>query len=83
MLHLYCHNATAVVVFQAGRGKDPFLEASTRQLWLVCAQYDIMLDIGHVEGKSLLVSADELSRQHLGKSIKTDLRDSWTVDGYR
>ena len=50
----------AVIVFQAGRGRDSFLQACVRQLWYVCAKNGITLGVGHVPGASLLDSIQKL-----------------------
>ena len=67
LLHLFCDNKAAVTIFQAGRGKDPFLQAGTRDIWQTCAQWDITLAVSHMPGELLQDTADALSRYHLGQ----------------
>ena len=62
LVHLFSDSSMAVMVFQAGRGRDELLQSCPTQLWLVCAQPDITLRVGHVPGQSLLELADALSR---------------------
>ena len=50
-------------VLSSGTGRDPFLCACARKLWLISALESTSLTIVHKEGK-LLVLADALSRFH-------------------
>ena len=59
-----------MAIFHAGRGRDPFLQACAREIWLTCAVSDIILAVGHVSGASLTDTADALSRWHLGQVYK-------------
>ena len=34
LIHLYSDNATAVAIFQAGRGRDEFTQACAREVWI-------------------------------------------------
>jgi hypothetical protein len=38
-----------------------------REIWLLCAQLDISLQVSHIAGADLTTSADALSRMHLGQ----------------
>ena len=67
LLHLFSDSATALAIFQAGKGRDAFLQACAWEIWLTCAVWDITLAVGHVSGVSLTATADALSRYHLGK----------------
>ena len=50
-VHLFSdNNATAVAIFPAGKGKDAFIQACDRDIWLTCAAWDITLAVGHVSG---------------------------------
>ena len=60
----------AVAIFQAGRGRDLFIQACARELWLTCAAWDITLAVGHVSGTFLEDTADALSRDHLGQPYR-------------
>ena len=67
LVHLFCDNTTAVAIFQAGKGRDPFLHACTREMWLTSAIWDITLTIGHMARESLAASTDALSHWYLGQ----------------
>ena len=43
---LYCE--IAITIFQAGCGRNPFIQARARQLWLVCTSNDITMAVGVV-----------------------------------
>ena len=58
---VYCDNMTSVAVLRTGRGRDPFLLACARDVWLHTAQFDIELEIQHAPGCTL-ATADALSR---------------------
>jgi hypothetical protein len=63
---LHCDSATAVAVLQLGKGRDPFVQQCARELWLTTAIQDIQLKVEHVPGEQLALTADALSRYHLG-----------------
>jgi hypothetical protein len=65
--HLHCDSATAVAVLQLGRGRSDILQTVAREIWLLCAQLDISLQVSHIAGADLTASADALSRMHLGQ----------------
>ena len=65
LVHLFFDNATVVAIFQAGRGRDDFIQAYARELWLTCNAWDITLAVGHVPGTSLEDTADALSHLHI------------------
>ena len=56
-----------MAIFQVGRGRDAFIQACAREVWLTCAAWDITLAVGHVAGTMLEATADALSRFHLGQ----------------
>ena len=70
LVHLFSDNTTAVAIFHVGRGRDSFLQACAREIWLTCAVWDITLAVGDVSGASLTDTADALSRWHLGQVYK-------------
>ena len=70
LFHLLSDNSTDVVIFQAEKGKDPFLQACTKEIWLTCAAWNITLAVGHVAGVTLTSTADDLSQWHLGQAFK-------------
>jgi hypothetical protein len=65
-VHLHSDSATAVAVLQLGRGRSALLQTVAREIWLLCAQHDINLQVSHIAGAQLTASADALSRLHLG-----------------
>ena len=67
---MYCDNDAAVHIFQAGRGRDLFLQSCAHQLWLTCASHDITLAVDHIPGEFLTSSADALSWWHTGQQFK-------------
>ena len=70
LLHLFCDNQVAVIIFQAGWGKGPSLKACARDIWQTCAQWDITLTVGYILGSSLKDTADALSHYHLGPTYR-------------
>jgi hypothetical protein len=69
-VQLQSDSATAVAVLQAGRGRDPFLQAAAREFWLLAARHSIELRVVHISGSELLSSVDALSRSHTHSSFK-------------
>ena len=47
--------------------KESFLKTCAREIWLHCATWDVTLVVEHVSGESLTLTADALSRYHLGQ----------------
>ena len=41
LLHLYTDNTMAAAIFERGRGRDSFIQACARELWLVCTEHDL------------------------------------------
>ena len=70
LVHLHTDNNTAAAIFQLGRGRDSYIQACARELWLICAVNDIMLVVSHVPGESLTETVDALSRFHLGQPFQ-------------
>ena len=60
----------AVNVLQHGRSRDPFMLQCARNVWMLLSLYQITLISEHVSGESLILSADALSRYHLGGEFK-------------
>ncbi len=75
LVHILSDSATAVAVMEAGRGRDAFLQACAREVWLQAANHDIDLVVKHVAGESLLPTADALSRFHLGGIFRDRVHD--------
>ena len=67
LVHLFSDNATAVAIFQASKGRDAFIQACARDIWLTCTAWDITLAVGHVSGTSLEDTADALSHWQMGQ----------------
>ncbi len=67
LVHLHSDSATAVAIMQVGRGRDSFLQACAREIWLTAALHDITLIVSHIPGRDLQDTADALSREHLGE----------------
>ena len=67
LVHLFSDNQTAVAIFQAGRGSDPFLQVCVKEIWLTSAIRDTTLAIGHVAGDSLNDTVDALTHWSLGQ----------------
>ena len=63
-------NAAVVSIINSGSNRDPFLAACTRTLWLIKAQYNIMVSVSHIRGKDN-VYADILSRWPSMKHTKS------------
>ena len=68
-MHLYCDYDTAVHIFQAGKGWDPFFESCARQLCLSCVSHDIILAVGYIPDEFLTSSANALSRWHMDQQF--------------
>ncbi len=71
LVHLHSDSATAVAIMQAGRGRNPFLQACAREAWVIAAINDLTLVVTHIPGRQLQDTADALSREHLGAPFTT------------
>ena len=58
---IWCDNQAVVEVFSNNKIKDPFLMASVHTAWLICANYNIKLQVNHIRGAAN-VYAEILSR---------------------
>ena len=65
---IHCDNMAAVMVCKTGKTRDNFLGTCYRNLWLICALFDIDLEVVHIEGKKNVI-ADVLSRINLKKQV--------------
>ena len=80
-MHLYSDSATAVAIFQAGRGRDPVIQVNASELWLRCSEHDIKLGISHTPGEELMNTADSATgtqeqcsvRESVGLSRNRDI----------
>ena len=43
LVHLFSDNTTAVTIFQVGKGRDAFIQAYAREIWLTCTAWNITL----------------------------------------
>ena len=60
-IKMYCDNMAVVEVLQAGKARDQTLATCARNIWLICALYNIDLIVVHIPGKQNVL-ADLLSR---------------------
>ena len=59
---LYSDNATAVAIFQPGKGQDDFIQACASEVWVTCATWDVTLVVGHIPGSCLADTVESFSR---------------------
>ena len=69
---IYCDNLAVVQVVASSKTKDSFLGACIRNLWLVAAHFDILLQIQHIRGEHN-IRADLLSRIYSDKPVNQHL----------
>ena len=50
-----------------GRGKGPFIQACTHEIWFEYAQHEVRLGVSHTQVVALEGSADALSHWHLAQ----------------
>ena len=81
LFHLCCQQISPVSIFQAGRGRDDFIQACAREVWITCATWDITLVVGHIPGAQLATTADALSHWHLGQTFKNKVASLLTAKG--
>ena len=62
-VQLFCDNWAVVQVVHSGRGRDAFLNACLRNIWLETASHDIELRVTHIRGIDNII-ADILSRSY-------------------
>ena len=68
----FCDNMAVVQVVGSGRTRDKFLALCIRNIWLLAAQFDIELEVRHVEGKKNVI-ADALSRLYSDKPVNYEI----------
>ena len=73
-VNLHSDSATAVAIFQVGKGQDAFIQACAWQIWLKCAIHEVTLAFSHIPGESLTSTTDALSRWHMGTLYKDELK---------
>ena len=71
---VFCDNAAAICAINSGRAQDPILQGAIRELWLLCATFDVTLTARHKPGE-LMVKADALSRLYLPHKNTQTFRD--------
>ena len=72
-IHLYLDNTTAIKYLSKMGGRKPVLNDLTREVWIWCAERNIMLTVFHIAGERN-VHADRLSRQKVNKDME------WMLD---
>ena len=60
-IKIYCDNMAVLEVLRNGRARDNVLALMARNIWLVCAMFNIHIVVIHIPGKNSVV-ADLLSR---------------------
>ena len=73
-MHLFSDSTKAVTIFQAGKGRDQFIQACTREIWLMFAGHEIILRFSHTLRMALEESADALSYWYMGQLFKDCVR---------
>ena len=63
-----CDNLAVVQVVNTHKTKDAILAVCVRNIWLICALYNISLFVVHIKG-NLNVKADLLSRLYSDKPV--------------
>ena len=61
IIEIKCDNLAVVEVLTSGKTKDTFLATFARNVWLICAIFNIQIRVWHIPGKSNHI-ADLLSR---------------------
>ena len=61
---IHCDNTATVETYNAGRARDPVLQACARALWYLSATRDIRFNFVHIPGEDMQV-ADALSHVSL------------------
>ena len=61
LVHLYSDSATMVAIFQVGRGRDPYIQACVRELWLTCSEHESNIRVSHTPEEALTGMANVLN----------------------
>ena len=69
---IFCDNWATVCAVNSGAATDPLIRAIIRELWWLCATFDIYLVVRHRPGSNMR-AADLLSRQHTSLAFKSKL----------
>ena len=65
-IDIKCDNLAVVEVLTSGKTKDTFLATCARNIWLICAIFNINIRVHHIPGKSNSIT-DLLSRWNVTK----------------
>ena len=80
---MFCDNKAVVQVVESGKGKDNFLAACIRNVWLLSATFEKELSIEHIACKHNII-ADFLSRLHFSshsnQSMLAHLKQNYIWD---
>ena len=63
LVHLFSDNATAMAIFQAGKGKGSFIQACSREIWPTCTS------LGHHTGSGPCLLYLSLWHSRCGQSM--------------
>ena len=63
-IEIFCDNSTTVLAINSGASRNGLISTCIRELWLLCARFEIMLRAQHLPGIENRL-ADYLSRWHL------------------
>ena len=83
LVHLFADNTTAVAIFQAERGRDTFINACAKEIWLTCTAWDGSLAVEHVSGASLLDTAGLLSCWHMDQQYQAKVAFCFLLTIYK
>ena len=64
-VHRQSDSNVAMAIFQADRGRDPFIQVCAHEIWLECAHQEMTLGVSHTHREALEGSVDSLSCWHL------------------
>ena len=76
IIDIKCDNLAVVEVLTSGKTKDNFLATCARNVWLICAIFNIQIRVWHIPGKSNHI-ADLLSSGQLSKIHCINFRNSY------
>lgn len=73
LVHMFNYIPTAVAIFQVGKGRDTCIQVCAKALWLLCAEFDIMLGVSHTPIENLTLMADALKHWHMDQLYNDDV----------
>lgn len=71
VIRIRCDNSAAVEVYRTGKGRDPSLLATAREIWRIQAELSVKILFVHTPGKEMEL-ADKLSRSVLSQKHKNN-----------